>query len=338
MSADEAQSRQVLVIGGAGYVGNVLIRELLSRGYSVRCLDCLLYPTGATVAPLLDDPDFSFVLGDLRDPEAMKRGLEGSTDVVLLASLVGDPITKKFPELARDVNDRGSKQAIEMAAAHGVGRFVFTSTCSNYGVYTGADAATEDSPLDPRSVYAETKVEIERFLLERAPSAAMASTILRLSTAFGLSQRMRFDLTVSEFSRELAAGRELLVYDESTWRPYCHLLDISEAIIRVLEAPRQVVAGQVFNVGGDQQNYTKQMIVDEVRKVLPDAKVAYNAGGGDPRDYRVSFEKIKSALGYEPRQSIADSVRRVVQGVEAGLFDDVEARRDFYGNYAVRAL
>jgi nucleoside-diphosphate-sugar epimerase len=330
-------ARHVLVIGGAGYIGNVLLRELLRRNFQVRCFDCLLYPTGSTIAPLLDQPGFSFVRGDLRDRNAIRQSLADITDVVLLGALVGDPITKEYSDLARDINLSGSKTVFRLLAESPLAdRFVFTSTCSNYGISSSDRAVTEEHPVDPRSVYAETKVSFEAFVLANAREIHFCPTVLRLSTAFGLSPRMRFDLTVSEFSRQLALGKPLIVYDEATWRPYCHVLDISEAIVRVLEADRSRVSGEIFNVGGDAGNYTKAMLVNEITKILPNSSISYERGGRDPRDYRVSFGKIKQVLDFEPRHGVPEGIARIIEGVRSGLFDDVDQRAAFYGNYVVR--
>lgn len=331
----ERNERHVLVIGGAGYIGNVLIRHLLELGYRVRCLDALLYPTGGTMVPLLDHPRFSFIRGDLRNADDVHQSLERITDVVLLAALVGDPISKKYPGLSREVNLTASARLLSELEGRGLKKFVFTSTCSNYGILEGNEPATETSPLNPKSVYAETKVAFERFIQDNSRSLDFSTTILRLATAFGLSPRMRFDLTISEFSRDLAMGKDLLVYDESTWRPYCHVRDISQAVIRVIEAPDQIVSGQIFNVGGNQNNFTKKMIVDELMKLIPDARVSYKEGGFDPRDYRVSFDKIQSAIDFNPAHSVPEAISKVVHCIRSGLYPNAEDNRNFYGNYVV---
>ncbi len=333
----ERAGRHVLVVGGAGYVGNVLMRKLLSRGYRVRCLDALYYPTGNTIAPLMDRPGFSFVRGDLRDVETVRDSLNGMTDVVLLAALVGDPISKKYTDLTREVNQTASARLLSELDGRGIKKFVFTSTCSNYGILEGNQPATETSPLNPKSVYAETKVAFEQLIAQQAGTLDFSTTVLRLATAFGLSPRMRFDLTVSEFSREIALGKELVVYDETTWRPYCHVSDISEAIIRVIEAPAKLVSGQVFNAGGNANNFTKKMIVDELVKLTPDAKVTYKAGGFDQRDYRVSFDKIRTVLDFEPEYSVPSAIAKVFACIRSGLYTDVDESRSFYGNYVVNA-
>ena len=193
----------------------------------------------------------------------------------------------------------------------------------------------ETSDLAPVSLYAELKVEFEQFVLERADQWQLCPTLLRIATAYGLSQRMRFDLTVSEFTRTLAAGQDLIVYDADTWRPYCHVEDISGAIRAVLAADEDAVRSNVFNVGTSQENYTKRMLVEVVQEAMGDpGSVTYESGGRDPRNYKVSFEKLRNELGFEPRHRVPETVRRLVGAIEAGVFDDVEARPGFYTNHS----
>jgi nucleoside-diphosphate-sugar epimerase len=323
------QPGQVLLVGGAGYIGSVLTRRLLALGLRVRCFDALLYGNGSAIAPLFEDPNFSFVRGDLRRPDEVRGALEGVTHVVLLASLVGDPVCRAHPDMARAINLTASKEFVAALEPAGVSRLVFLSTCSNYGV--AAEIAHEGSRLDPRSLYAETKVAMEEHLLAGA-AGGCTTTILRGATAFGLSPRMRFDLTASEFTRELALGRELEVYDAGTWRPYCHVYDISEAIIRVLDADPAAVAGQVFNVGDDAMNYTKAMIVDLLRTIVTEPRIVIGRHSADVRDYRVSFAKIRQALGFTSSHTMRDACVAVARAVRGGVYDDVEARPAFYHN------
>lgn len=327
--------RHVLVIGGAGYVGSVMVRELLKRGYKTRVLDNFLYSNSLSLEGLYDEPGFSLVMGDLRDEATLDRALDGVTDVVLLASLVGDPISKKFPDLTRSVNQAGSETVFKALEGRGIHKFVFTSTCSNYGMRDSDEPADETSELKPLSIYAETKVGFEKFLLEQGKSSETIPTVLRISTAFGLSHRMRFDLTVNEFTAALAKGEVLDVYDKDTWRPYCHVRDIAGAVIRVLEAPEEKVRGEVFNVGADENNYTKAMIIDEILTHI-DGKVSYVEKGSDPRNYRVSFAKIKNVLGFEPRHSVKAFVPELIEAVRSGLYLRSEEIPGYYGNYDVR--
>jgi nucleoside-diphosphate-sugar epimerase len=333
---NDPSSRHVLIVGGAGYIGNAMVRMLLASGYRVRVLDDLLYDHGAAIAGVFEDPGFSFVRGDLRDPAILEESLHDVTDVVLLAALVGDPVSKRYPELTREVNVDGAKRVFQALDGRGIERFVFTSTCSNYGLRESSEPATEESDLSPVSLYAETKVEFEKFILDNAGGVDFCPTVLRISTAYGISQRMRFDLTISEFTRTATIGEELLVYDADTWRPYCHVRDISSAVKTVLESPEESVKGEVFNVGHSDENYTKRMIVEAVQEKLGGAgNVSFHEGGVDPRNYRVSFEKIRDRLGFEPRHRVPDSVGNLVAAIRAGGFSDVAERPGFYASHTL---
>jgi nucleoside-diphosphate-sugar epimerase len=329
--------RDVTVIGGNGYVGSVLVGGLLHAGARVTVLDQLVYDNGFALQHVLDDERVRLVRGDLRDERAVDRAVAGADDVVLLASLVGDPICKKYPTLARQVNADGAKRVIDRLDRLGVERFVFTSTCSNYGISDVATLADEESTLNPQSLYAHTKIEVERHILASAATSANVGTVLRLATAYGMSPRMRFDLTVSQFAWELASGADLLVYDADTWRPYCHVHDISRAIMAVLAAPPDLVRGEVFNVGDNSQQFTKRMIVEEVSKHLTDVRVEYREGDTDRRDYRVSFDKIADRLAFRIERNVRSYVAALVAAVQAGVFADVRGN-DKYGNYTVRNL
>jgi nucleoside-diphosphate-sugar epimerase len=331
--------KHVLVIGGAGYIGNVLVRALLGAGCRVRVLDDLLYDHGAAISGVFEQPGFSFVRGDLRDAGKLEQALDGVTDVVLLAALVGDPVSKRYPELTRDVNVAGAKRVFDALDGRGIDRFVFTSTCSNYGLRESAEPATEESELAPVSLYAETKVEFERFVLDRVDAVDFCPTVLRISTAYGISQRMRFDLTISEFTKTLATGEELLVYDADTWRPYCHVNDIAAAVATVIESPEEDVRGEVFNVGHSDENYTKRMIVEAVQHHLGGAgKLSFHEGGVDPRNYKVSFEKIRQRLGFEPEFRVPVSIGNLVAAIRAGAYPDVAERERFYSSHTISGI
>lgn len=325
-------AEKVLVIGGAGYIGSVLCPALLNAGYAVRSLDNFIYGSSESLSNVWEHPDFEFNSGDIRDETSLNKALEGIDHIVLLAALVGDPICKKYPEQAIQINREAPKRLFHLAEATGVKRFIFTSTCSNYGLRNNDAPADENSVLNPVSLYAETKVAVEKFLLSQN-SPAVEPVILRLATAFGISPRMRFDLTVSEFTRELALGNELLVYDEDTWRPYCHIRDIAQAIILALNAPSEKVKSQVFNVGSDANNFTKKQIVEVLQKHLPNAKVAYKSGGHDPRNYRVSFEKIERALGFNATINVEGNIVRLLEAIKSGVYSSVPE----YGNFGLKS-
>lgn len=331
------KSRKVLVVGGAGYVGSVVTSMLLDAGAQVRVLDQLIYDNGFALQHLLDNDRLSLLRGDLCDAATFARAAQGVSDVVLLASLVGDPICKKYPDLARRVNQEAALRIIDSLDELGVKRFVFTSTCSNYGIHDPAMLASETADLNPQSLYAQTKISVERHLLAASRAAQYSGTVLRVATAYGLSPRMRFDLTVSQFTWELASGRPLLVYDADTWRPYCHVRDIAAAIIAVLEHPEDAVRGEVFNVGENSQQFTKRMLVEQVQRHLADTQVEYRSGDTDPRNYRVSFDKIARRLGFRCKGTVEAYIPRLIAAVQAGVFPDVQGNTRF-GNFEVRHL
>ena len=328
-------ARKILVVGGGGYIGSVLCGHLLSRGYSVRNLDLLLYGNEASVLPYLGLPGYEFMRGDLSDEKLFEAALDGVTDVVLLAGLVGDPVTKTYPEAAARINDEGHELMLKALSRRKLNKVVFVSTCSNYGMVEGDVLANEDWELKPLSLYAQSKVRMEQKLLSQKGSVDYTPTILRFATAFGLSPRMRFDLTVSEFTRALALGEDLLVYDAHTWRPYCHVQDFCEVIRRVLEAPKVLVAFDVFNAGGEVNNFTKQMIINTVLEQLPGASVRYQEHGSDPRNYRVSFAKINQRLGFTPKWTVCDGVSELLKAMGQGLFRDISHPESFHGNWVV---
>ncbi|MBN9483448.1 MAG: epimerase [Bacteroidetes bacterium 43-93] len=312
-------SKKVLVTGGAGYIGSVLTRQLLDKGFKVRVLDSLMYG-GEPIIDLLNDPDFEFVKGDVRNEADVRKAMEGIDCVAHLAAIVGDPACAQQPELAKSTNLEGSKLLYKIANEMGVEKFVFASTCSNYGKMEDPNSfVTEESALAPVSLYAETKVGVEQFLLGQPKSNNTKPTCLRFSTVYGLSLRPRFDLTVNEFAKELALGRELVIFGEQFWRPYCHVYDLARSVVKVIEAPEEVVAFEVFNVGDTTENYQKKMIVEEVQKLIPDAKIKYVSKNEDPRDYRVAFDKIKNKLGFEVMFKVPDGIAQIKKVLDDGF-------------------
>lgn len=326
------KNRQVLLIGGAGYIGSVMTKHLLECGYKVRCLDLLLYGNNECVIPHLMNPNYEFIYGDFTNNKTVIKSIQGVTDVVILGGLVGDPITKKYPEISTKINHEGMIKLIEILNHKGLNKLIFISTCSNYGIVPHGNLADENCVLSPLSSYAKAKVSIEEYLCSLRGKTDYAPTILRFATAFGLSPRMRFDLTVNQFARELYSGNDVLVYDADTWRPYCHVNDFSVAVRRILEAPIDLVNFAIFNAGGEVNNFTKKMVVETVKKYLPDAKVRYQEKGPDPRDYRVSFKKIKEKLYFEPQYSVADGVLEIIKAMDQRVFHNVFDRPNFYEN------
>ena len=241
-----------------------------------------------------------------------------------------------IPSSRGAIND-GCKRIVELADERGVGRLVFTSTCSNYGLRNTDEPADETSDLAPVSLYAELKVDFERFVLDRASQLSLCPVLLRIATAYGLSQRMRFDLTISEFTQTLASGKELVVYDADTWRPYCHIDDISRAIITVLGGRRGQGPGEVFNVGHSDENYTKRMVVDVVQEAIGgDGQGDLRGGRPGPAQLPCLLREDPRQLGFEPAASRPGDRRPPWwRPIQAGIFDDFDARPGFYTNHSV---
>jgi nucleoside-diphosphate-sugar epimerase len=310
------------VTGGAGYVGAPLVAELLRTGRQVRVLDVLLHGQ-EEIAQNLRDLGAEVIVADIRDAAARERAISGANAVVHLAAIVGDPACARDPEASREVNVEGSRALVADARRLGVEQLVFASTCSNYGRMADPTVPiTEDGELAPVSLYAEQKVGIEEALLG-GQSNGLATTCLRFATVYGLAPRMRFDLTVNEFTLWLWSNRQLEVFGEQFWRPYVHVVDAGRAVRTVLDAPREKVAGQVFNAGRSGENYRKLDLVEEIQSQLPGrGEVSYVPRDEDPRDYKVSFDKIRETLGFETKMTVPDGIAEVIASLDAGELPD----------------
>lgn len=317
---------RVLVTGGAGYIGSSLTPLLLEAGHDVRVFDRLVHG-GESLLGVWTHPKFEFVNGDIRDRGALEKSVTDCDAVVHLAAIVGDPACAREPELARAVNLESSLALIDLSRKAGVERFVFASTCSNYGKMKDPNSfVNEESELSPVSLYAETKVAVEKLLLQSAGDG-WCPTPLRFATVFGVSPRMRFDLTVNEFTMEMITKKHLIVFGEQFWRPYVHVFDAARAIALVLQSSREVVAGRVFNVGSTEQNLQKQQIVELIRPLAPDARIEFVHKNEDPRDYRVCFDRILTELGYKTTRSVVDGIVEVAKLIRAGAISNLADSR-----------
>lgn len=319
---------KILVTGGAGYVGSTLVPLLLAEGHTVTVLDSLLHG-GESILGVWANPKFEFVRGDIRDRSEVTAVLSGVDAVVHLAAIVGDPACARDPELSRAVNLESSLALIEESQRAGVRRFIFASTCSNYGRMSDPTRyVDEDSELAPVSLYAETKVAVEKKLLQSAGvNGGWCPTPLRFATVFGVSNRMRFDLTVNEFTMEMLTKKHLVVFGEQFWRPYIHVRDAARGIAQVLAAPAEKVSGNVFNVGSTDQNFQKQQLVDLIRPYAPDAAVEFVRKQEDPRDYRVSFSRIQQALNFQITRTVQEGIEEVAHLVRSNIIQDFSDKR-----------
>jgi nucleoside-diphosphate-sugar epimerase len=310
---------KILLTGGAGYIGSTLAPLLLAAGHHVRVLDHLAHG-GESLLGIWCHPGFEFIRGDIRDRTTVQSAVSGREAVVHLAAIVGDPACSRQPDLARATNLDASLALIEESQHAGVGRFIFASTCSNYGkVKDPTQYVDEESDLSPVSLYAETKVAVEAALLRSGSNTGWCPTPLRFSTVYGVSPRMRFDLTVNEFTMEMLTKRHLKVFGEQFWRPYIHVWDAARAVQAVLSSPEAHVARSVFNVGATDQNFQKLHLVQMIRPYAPDAVVEFVHKTEDPRDYRVSFARIATRLGFKTTRTVAQGIAEVARLVQEHL-------------------
>ena len=313
---------KLLVTGGAGYIGSTLVPILLSSGHYVRAFDNLSHG-GKSLLGVWPDLNFDFYEGDIRNKEDVREALENMDAVIHLAAIVGDPACARQPEIARAVNLDASIQLFNLSKESGVRNFIFASTCSNYGkMKNGNEYVDETSELRPVSLYAETKVAVEKHILNSAHSGSLSPTVLRFATAYGVSPRMRFDLTVNEFTMEVLTQRKLVIFGQQFWRPYVHIRDIARAILCILESPAEKVRNEVFNVGSTAQNFQKQQLAEMLKSHVPDAVIEYVHKDEDARDYRVSFEKIKQHIGFKTEHTVGNGIQEVIRLVESGIIRD----------------
>lgn len=282
---------KVLVTGTDGYIGSLLAPLLIARGHDVLGVDTGYYRNGWLYNGQGQAP--RTLVKDIR--HISLEDLRGAEAVVHMAELSNDPIGQLAPHITHAINHAGSVRLAQLARQAGIERFVYTSSCSVYGVATEGDV-TEDSPVNPQTAYAECKTLVERDLLPMA-GADFSPTFLRNATAFGASPRMRFDLVLNNLSGLAWTTRTIaMISDGSPWRPLVHVADICQAIACVLEAPREAVHGEILNVGDTAQNYRVREIAELVAEAIPGCDLTFGSQGADNRSYRVNFDKIRRHL------------------------------------------
>lgn len=316
--------RHVLITGGAGYIGSILTSELLRANYKVTVLDSLLFG-GESLLPFLHHPNFHFVKADVTEPrvvrDAVRNGWQKPDAVIHLAGIVGFPACQAVGrQVAWKYNVDATKMVFGQAADLGVERFVFASTYSNYGLSEDGKPVTEKSPLNPQSLYAETKIAGEEFLLDQKDTNCVP-VLFRFATLYGISPRTRFDLIVNQFVLEAFTKRELIIYQRGYSRSFVHIRDVVRGVIMGVEADREIAGGQVFNLGAETGNYSKNDIVKLILKRMPETVVEFKdlTFGGDMRDITVSFEKVRRMLGFETTLTVDDGVREVLFALKSGL-------------------
>jgi nucleoside-diphosphate-sugar epimerase len=315
--------QRVLVTGGAGYVGAVLVPKLLEAGYRVRVLDLYIYGRGC-LDGVRAHPGLEEVKGDLRDQALLRNVLPGCDAVIHLACISNDPSFELDPGLSRSINFECFAPFVRIAKQSGVGRFVYASTCSVYGV-SDAEKVSEDHPLLPITDYNRYKGMCEPVLLEQL-GASFAGVVIRPATVCGYSPRQRLDLTVNILTNHAVNRRRITVFGGAQTRPSIHIEDIAELYTQLLATPRAAIDGKIFNAG--HRNASVAEIAESVRKTVEElipeggAIEVATSPSDDPRSYRICSEKLERELGFVARRSIEDGVRDLVRAFRAGLLPD----------------
>jgi nucleoside-diphosphate-sugar epimerase len=315
----------IVVSGGAGYIGSTLVPLLLSAGHRVTVIDRLYFGEAPLEKALREHSGaLTVVRADVRrvDP----RAFEGVQALVDLAGISNDPSCELDPALTRSVNYEGALRMARLAQAAGAARIVFASSCSVYG-HGSELALTEDTAPAPVSLYARCKADSEQGLFDLGRTTGVCVTALRFATVFGLSERMRFDLAVNVMTKNAYVARKITVEGGGQqWRPFVHVRDVGETIRRVLEAPVQTVQGQVFNVGSNENNLRIKNLAYRVRDLMPGTEIVMAPTDPDLRDYNVSFEKLQKVLDARPARTIEDGIREILDALRSGALDPDDRR------------
>jgi nucleoside-diphosphate-sugar epimerase len=324
--------KHVIITGGAGYIGSLLTGHLLLSGYVVTVVDDLLYG-GESLIAYFSFPNFQFVKGNVWEPRTVRMALRSDWPapqaLIHLAGIVGFPACQAVGrQVAWRYNVEATQRVFEQAVELGVKRFIFSSTYSNYSPSPHGDPVTEETPLTPQSLYAETKIAAERFLIAQTQSVC-APLIFRLATLYGLSPRIRFDLIINQFVLEAFTRRELVIYQRGYSRSFMHVADAARGFLLGLTAPEETIRGQIFNLGSSQGNLTKDEIVTLILKRLPETIVRYKdmTFGGDMRDITVSFEKVQQLLGFTSTLSVDDGIREVLHALRDRVINNPHDNR-----------
>ncbi len=293
---DAFNPKLVVVTGGLGYIGGVLVPNLLAAGHHVRILDSNLYD-----APIPRHERLEVVIGDIRNDHLVEDTLTGADAVVHLAALVGDPICAVDPDLTRAVNQTGTERVLQSARSAGIKRFVFASTCSVYGAGSG-ELLTEESPLNPVSVYAESKVLAENAVLAQS-TAEMDTIVLRFATIYGLAPRLRFDLVANLLTARASRGLPISIFGGEQWRPFLHVSDVAHAIQHALDPETSIRSG-IYNVGFSSENYQLADLGRLIAELIPGTDLVIDPASTDKRTYRVAFDRFTGATGIEPQTTL----------------------------------
>ncbi len=324
------KEKRILVTGGAGYIGSILVQFLLQAGYKVVILDKLMHGVDPLINFLKNPPpNLSIIIGDIQNKDDVQRSLENIHAVIHLAAIVGDPACAADSELAVNVNFNATVRLADMCKKRKIKRFIFASTCSVYG--SGRqNILTEDSEVNPISLYAETRLYGERGILSLADNN-FAPALLRLGTLFGLSPRMRFDIIVNYLTQKAIRKEKISIFGGEQWRPLLHVSDAARAFQIAMESPLEKVNKQIFNTG--LINLQVKDIATILKKNIPAAKIQILNKFEDQRSYNVSFEKIQKTLNFKAKKTIDIGIKEIVKALQKGIIKD-PTDKIYYNNYS----
>jgi nucleoside-diphosphate-sugar epimerase len=311
----------ILVVGGAGYIGSVLVKSLCRENYKVRVLDSLMYGD-QPLKDLYKSSKFEFVKGDFRNVEYVVKTIKDMDAVIHLGAIVGDPACTIDEDLSLEINTAATMLIRQVCKGYGIKKFIYASTCSVYGATD--EIIDERSALNPISLYARSKIEAEKAVMSMRDSH-FSPTIMRISTAFGQSFRPRFDLVVNLLTAKAIKEGKISIFNGFQWRPFIHVEDISNAILMLLDAPVRVIGNEIFNIGSNHMNFQIADIGKKIKNIIPEVEVAEIRVDEDPRNYRVSFDKFRDRLGFTCKKSLEEGIIEIKNVFEKGLISDYKA-------------
>lgn len=317
----------IVLIGGLGYIGSVVSEYFNSKNISVTVIDNNIYQKN-----LSTNNKNQYFNYDIRNHKKILDLDFSGKNIIFLAGLVGDPITKKYPHESKDINEISIIKLITEIKDYK--NFIFVSTCSNYGLNNSIKPLTEEDKLNPISLYSKSKVAVENFLIE----SKRDYTILRFATAFGHSKNMRFDLTLNGFTAMQYYKKQLEVYDYDTSRPYCHVMDFANVVEKVISTKPELVNKQIFNVGSNQNNISKKDLIHIISAKTGTSNYKLVDNSKDKRNYIVDFSKVSNVLGFSPRFTIEDGIQDIITNLKNdtyGLKENFDLIDNYFGNYEI---
>jgi nucleoside-diphosphate-sugar epimerase/CBS domain-containing protein len=301
---------KILIVGGAGFIGSVLASKLLKKKYQITILDKLIYDHKIIKKKFKDSKNLNFVLGDICDLNTQIKIIKGIDIVVYLAEIVGDPACSAKPEDALKTNYLSVLSFANLCSHLAIEKFIYTSSCSVYGLNKSNKLLNEKSNLNPVSHYARIKIMSEKALLSSANNN-FKPTILRLGTVFGPSKRMRFDLVVNTMSKFAYFNNKIDIHGGKQWRPNIHVEDVADGIISIIKARKQSVGNQIFNLSNDKLNLQIIEIAKKVKKIFKNVKLNVIISSTDSRNYKVSSKKIKNKIGFVAKRSMENALKEI---------------------------